>query len=117
MKFKLVIAMVKTQLTEQVVLAAKAAGGTGATIVPARGTGIHEARTFFGLTLETQTDMIVMLLAEGLVDPILEAIRAAGRFTDPGTGIAFVLDVEQAVGLSSQIEHFKQEQERGEMSE
>ena len=49
--------MIKTNVTDQIVTAAKSVGGTGATIIPARGTGIHEAKTFFGLTLEAQTDV------------------------------------------------------------
>jgi nitrogen regulatory protein PII len=106
MNLKLIIAMVKTKETDRLVEAAKAAGGTGATIIPARGTGIHEAKTFFGLTLEAQTDVILFLLEEGLVKPVLEAIHEACQFEEPGTGIAFVVDVERAVGLKSQIEHF-----------
>ncbi len=107
MNFKLIIAMVKTKETDKIVDAAKAAGGTGATIIPARGTGIHEAKTFFGLTLEAQTDVVLFLLEEGLVEPVMRAIYEAGRFKEPGTGIAFVVDVERAVGLESQIEHFR----------
>ena len=112
MNFKLIISMVKTQQTDRVVDAAKAAGGTGATIIPARGTGIHEAKTFFGLTLEAQTDMVILLLEERLVEPVLSAIYEAGRFKEPGTGIAFVLDVGQTIGLESQIEYFKHEAEK-----
>jgi nitrogen regulatory protein PII len=107
--------MVKTQQTERVVDSAKAAGATGATIIPARGTGIHEAKTFFGLTLEAQTDVILFLLEEKLVEPVLRAIYEAGRFKEPGTGIAFVLDVERAIGLESQIEHFRHEVAKGTM--
>ncbi len=113
MNFKLIIAMVKTKVTDQIVEAAKAAGGSGATIIPARGTGIHEAKTFFGLTLETQTDVVLFLLEEKVVEPVLKAIYEAGRLKEPGTGIAFVLDVERAVGLESQIEHFKRKTENG----
>ena len=109
MNYKLIIAMVKTNKTDQIVEAAKAAGGTGATIIPARGTGIHEAKTFFGLTLEAQTDVVLFLLDKRLVDPVLEAIYNAGQFKKAGTGIAFVLDVGRTVGLESQIEHFKKE--------
>ena len=72
MNFKLIIAMVKTTETDQIVDAAKASGGTGATIIPARGTGIHEAKTFFGLTLEAQTDVVLFLLEEKLVEPVLK---------------------------------------------
>ena len=101
--------MVKTTETDRIVDAAKASGGTGATIIPARGTGIHEAKTFFGLTLEAQTDVVLFLLEEKLVESVLSAIYEAGRFREPGTGIAFVVDVERAIGLESQIERFKEE--------
>jgi nitrogen regulatory protein PII len=109
MNFKLIISMVKTTVTDQIVEAAKAAGGTGATIIPARGTGIHEAKTFFGLTLEAQTDVVFFLVAENCVEPVLKAVYEEGRFEEPGTGIAFVIDVESAVGLESQIDHFRRE--------
>jgi len=107
MNFKLIIAMIKTDVTDQIVSAAKAAGGTGATIIPARGTGIHEAKTFFGLTLEVQTDVVLFLLEASLVAPVLDSIHQAGRLKEAGTGIAFVVDVEDAVGLESQLEHFR----------
>ncbi len=108
MNFKLIVAMVKTNMTDEIVTAAKAAGGTGATIIPARGTGIHEAKTFFGLTLEAQTDVVLFLLEASLVAPVLDSIRNAGRLVEAGTGIAFVIDVEHAIGLESQLEYFRQ---------
>jgi len=107
MNFKLIIAMIKTDVTDQIVTAAKAAGGTGATIIPARGTGIHEAKTFFGLTLEVQTDVVLFLLEASLVAAVLDSIYKAGRLKEAGTGIAFVIDVEHAAGLESQLEHFR----------
>ena len=108
MKFKLIVAMVKTNMTDEIVTAAKAAGGTGATIIPARGTGIHEAKTFFGLTLEAQTDVILFLLEASLVEPVLDSISKTGRLKEAGTGIALVFDVEHALGLESQLEYFRQ---------
>ncbi|ETR71059.1 MAG: nitrogen regulatory protein P-II [Candidatus Magnetoglobus multicellularis str. Araruama] len=109
MKFKIVFAPVKTQKTDAILDAAKAAGATGATIIPARGTGIREAKTFFGLTLEDQTDIVMFLLEEHIVKPVLAAIKTAGEFDKPGTGIAFVLSVEEVLGLESQMEKFKEE--------
>ena len=101
MRFKLILASVKADITDRIVDSAKEAGATGATIIPARGTGIHEAKTFFGLSLEAQTDIIMLLVEEHLVAKILEAVKKAGKFHKPGTGIAFVLPVEQIVGLES----------------
>ncbi len=109
MRFKVVLASVKTGITDTVIDAAKAAGATGASIIPARGTGIREAKTFFGLSLEAPTDIIMFLLEEHIVSTVLEAISKAGKFDKPGTGIAFVLPVESVVGLESQMERFKKE--------
>ncbi|MCP3892212.1 MAG: P-II family nitrogen regulator [Desulfobulbaceae bacterium] len=109
MKFKIILASVKTDIADNIVNAAKKAGATGATIIPARGTGIHEAKTFFGLSLEAQTDIIMFLLEEKRVERVLETIGKVGQFDKPGTGIAFVMPVDQVIGLESQIEKFKQE--------
>jgi len=109
MKFKVILASVKTDITDTIVDAAKEAGATGATIIPARGTGMREAKTFFGLSLEAPTDIILFLLEEHIVKPVLDTISEKGKFDKPGTGIAFVLPVESVVGLESQLEHFKEE--------
>lgn len=107
MRFKIILASVKSDITDKIVDAAKATGATGATIIHARGTGIREAKTFFGLSLEAQTDIIMFLLEESLVAQVLETIGRVGEFNKPGTGIAFVLPVDQVIGLESQIEKFK----------
>lgn len=109
MKFKVIFASVKTDITDTIVDAAKEAGATGATIIPARGTGMREAKTFFGLSLEAPTDIILFLLEEHIVRPVLDAISEKGQFDKPGTGIAFVLPVEAVAGLESQLERFKEE--------
>lgn len=103
MEFKVILASVKPDYTDRIVDAGKTAGATGATIIPARGTGIREAKSFFGLTLESQTDIVMFLLGSHLVSPVLEAIKKAGEFHKPGTGIAFVMPVDQVVGLESQL--------------
>ncbi len=107
MKFKLMMALVKPKLTDKVVDALKNAGATGATIIPARGTGIREAKSFFGLSIEDQTDIIVLLVEEHVVEDLLEVVHKACDFGKPGTGIAFVLPIEHAVGLESQMKRFK----------
>ena len=109
MRFKLVFSSVKADITDSIVDAAKEAGATGATIIPARGTGIREAKTFFGLSLEAQTDIILLLVEEHIVTKILNTIKKVGEFHKPGTGIAFVIPVEHVVGLESQMEKFKEE--------
>ena len=60
MHFKLIIALVEDKKTNDVLDAAREEGATGATVVSqARGEGVKKSTTFFGLTLETQRDMVI----------------------------------------------------------
>jgi nitrogen regulatory protein PII len=55
MHFKLIVVMVEDQKTEAVLEAAREAGATGATVLnQARGEGLKPAKTFFGLSIESQ---------------------------------------------------------------
>ena len=103
MAFKCIVAMVKPDLTDKVVESAKGAGARGATIIDASGTGAREAKTFFGLSLDIRTEVVLFLVSEDVVAPVLSTIHEAGRFNEPGTGIAFVLGVESAIGVESQM--------------
>ena len=105
MHFKLIVAFVEDNETQAVLEAARKAGATGSTVInQARGEGIEKSRTFFGLTLETQRDAILLLVEEHMSRSILETIAKAGNFDEkPGSGIAFQVDVEDAVGISHQV--------------
>ncbi len=105
MHFKLIIALVDDDKTTAVMKAARDAGATGATIIGnARGEGINPAKTFLGLSLESQRDVLLFLVERHLSRHILESISTTASFDNsPGTGIAFQLDVEDAVGVSHQI--------------
>ena len=107
MQFKIIMAFVKPSITDKVVDAMKLAGATGATIIAARGTGLHEAKSFFGLTIEDQTEIIVFLVEEHVVESLMIVIQEAGEFDKPNTGIAFVLPIEHVAGLESQMKKFK----------
>jgi nitrogen regulatory protein PII len=105
MHFKLILAFVEDSETSAVLEAARKAGATGSTVISqARGEGVEKSRTFFGLTLETQRDVILLLVEEHLSRGILETIAKAAGFDErPGTGIAFQVDVEDAVGVDHQV--------------
>lgn len=106
MHFKLIIAFVEDDKTDKVLETSREYGATGATVINnARGEGLEASKTFLGLTLETQRDVLLFLVEEHLSRAILEAISAAGEFdSSPGTGIAFQIDVEDAIGVMHQVE-------------
>jgi len=105
MHFKLIIAFLDDSKTDKVMDAARDAGATGATVVNnARGEGLEKRKTFFGLSLETQRDVVLFLVEEHLSRSILEKVCEVGEFDDsPGTGIAIQIDVEDAVGVQHQV--------------
>ncbi len=104
MHFKLILAFVEDTKTESIMKAAREAGATGCTVINnARGEGIEASKTFFGLTLATQRDVVLLLVEQHLSRHILEHIGKVGKFDEePGTGIAVVIDVEDAVGILHQ---------------
>jgi nitrogen regulatory protein PII len=105
MHFKLIIALVEGTSTEAVLEAARTAGATGSTVISqARGEGVQQRKTFFGLNLDIQRDVLLLLVEEHLSRCILETIAEVGEFEQrAGCGIAFQVDVEDAVGISHQI--------------
>ncbi len=105
MHFKLIIALTEDSITDKVVTAARNGGATGSTVISsARGEGLKVTKTFLGLNLDTQRDVILLLVEEHMSREILETIEAVGQFeANPGSGIAFSIDVEDAVGVSQQV--------------
>ena len=105
MHFKLIIIMVEDERTNAIIDAARSAGATGCTVLnQARGEGITPAKTFLGLTVDSQVEVILMLAEEHMSREIMERVAEAGEFDEtPGTGIAFQIDVEDAIGVRHQI--------------
>lgn len=110
MHFKLIIALVEDEKTDAIMKAAREQGATGCTILTnARGEGLEEKKTFFGLSLETARDVLLFLVEEHLSRKILEHIEQVGQFDEtPGSGIAFQLDVEDAVGIAHQAKQLSE---------
>jgi len=105
MHFKLIIIIVEDERTNDILDAARHAGATGCTVLnQARGEGISPARTFLGLSIDSQVDVIMLLAEKHMSREILEKVSKAGEFDEtPGTGIAFQIDVEDAIGVRHQI--------------
>ncbi|NLK52050.1 MAG: P-II family nitrogen regulator [Syntrophomonadaceae bacterium] len=96
----LIVTIVNKGDSEKVVEASRKAGAEGGTIMMGRGTGIHEQTKLFGITIEPQKDIVLTLVEREKTSQVLEEIVKATKLDKPGRGIAFVLGVEQVVGIS-----------------
>jgi nitrogen regulatory protein PII len=105
MRFKLILALVQENRVEAVLKEARRAGATGVTVLPsARGEGLVPKKTFLGLNLTVQRDIVLFIVEESLCKSILDSIAREGRFeSEPGSGLAIQIDIEDAIGLTSQM--------------
>ena len=106
MHFKLIVAFTDSEKTQTILEAARAQGATGSTVISqARGEGLEHNTTFLGLSVDTPTDVLLLLVEQHLARTILESIAKAGGFErDAEEGIAFQIDVEDVVGIAHQIQ-------------
>ncbi|MEG3620093.1 P-II family nitrogen regulator [Magnetovibrio sp. PR-2] len=113
MNLKMIMALVKDEITQTVIDAAREKGATGATIITsAQGEGLKKEKTFLGLDLAAQRDIVLFMVAAPKAREILEEIARAGKFDeDPGSGIACQIALEDAVGITSQLQTLKDEVE------
>ncbi len=105
MRFKMIIAFVEPDRTEELLTEAREAGASGATVISnARGEGRNPVRGVFGLEIAAQRDVLMLLVDQTCARKVLERLAEVGEFDEtPGTGIALQLDVEDALGVRHQM--------------
>lgn len=105
MQMKLIVGLIDVNRTSDVVSAAREGGATGSTVITGgRGEGIKPRKTFLGLDLTATCDVVLFLVAKQKARSILELIRDTANFDGvEGSGVAFQLDIEDVVGLGSQM--------------
>lgn len=84
---------------DEVVSAANEAGAKGATIINARGSGIHETTRIFNMEVETEKEIVLILAKQEIVKHIVTTIKEKINIDEPGKGIIFVQEVHQTLGI------------------
>ena len=102
---KLIVVIVSADQTDEIIETARKAGATGATVIQkVRGEGLNAAKTFLGLDFSAMKDAILLVAADPCAPEIMNSIQKVGRFDEnPGSGIAFQLSIEDAIGLGTQM--------------
>lgn len=97
--YKLIVTVVNKKTARKVVEASKKAGADGGTVIMGRGTGIWEIKTFFGIPIEPDKEIVLTLISGEKTDDVLKAVIIAGKIDKPGYGIAFVIDTKITAGI------------------
>ncbi len=97
--YEMIVCIVNSGFSDDVMSAAREYGAKGGTVLTARGTANQEAETFFGISIQPEKEVVLILVPAKIKDDILHAIYQKVGLATPGQGIAFTLPVENAVGL------------------
>lgn len=84
---------------EDVIDAATKAGAKGGTIINARGSGVHETSKVFSMEIEPEKEIVIILSETERTQAIVNSITEELKIDEPGKGIIYVQDVNQAYGI------------------
>lgn len=100
-EIKALFIIVNAGFAETAIEIARENGAGGATIINARGSG-HIHKSFMGITVDTEKEMVLTLVEKAKADRIVAAIKERAGFNSPINGICFMMPVDQMTGLNSQ---------------
>ena len=104
-KLSLLVSIVRKGWGSTVLDASVKAGARGGTVLYGRGAGINEQEKIFGMSIEPEKEIVLTIVPQSLADTVLNEIVRAAQLNETGRGIAFVLPVEQVVGVAHFMKH------------
>ena len=111
-KHEMIMCIVNSGFSETVMDAAREFGAKGGTVIRGRGTANVEAEKLYGIAIQPDKEIVLILVDTAIKNDILHAVYKAAGLNTPGQGIAFALPVEDVVGLSeTPITPFEKEAE------
>lgn len=100
-KYEVIICVVNSGFSENVMDAARELGARGGTVIRGRGTANAEAETLYGIAIQPEKELVMILVDSSIKDAILHALYKSVGLNTPGQGIAFSMPVEDVVGLNT----------------
>ncbi len=97
--YEVILAIVNEGYAEDVMDVAREHGARGGTILNARGVAREEAAAFFGISLNIEKEIIMIVVPKTIKDEILNAIYKEMGMAKKAQGIAFSLPVTDTAGL------------------
>jgi len=96
----LIVSIVNHGYSDELMNTARAAGATGGTVINARGQAHHGAVKFFGVSVQDEKELILILTSQEKKVEIMKAVCEAHGLNSEAQGIIFSLPVDEVIGLS-----------------
>ena len=98
-KHEMIMCIVNSGFSETVMDAAREFGAKGGTVIRGRGTANVEAEKLYGIAIQPDKEIVLILVDTAIKNDILHAVYKAAGLNTPGQGIAFAVPVEDVVGI------------------
>jgi len=99
-KYDLVISIVNSGYTDELMEAARSAGATGGTLLHARGIGYEEAEKFLGISIQAEKEIVTILSPRDKTQAIMQAICNQCGVKTKARGAVLSLPVSHVTGLA-----------------
>ena len=99
-KCDLIVAVLNQGYSEEFMSAARAAGAGGGTVISARGLTHERAVKFFGISVQDEKEIIIILSKREKMLPIMEAVSKSFGVAAKAQGIIFSLPAENITGIT-----------------
>lgn len=109
-KHEMIFCIVNQGFTDVVMDAARSVGARGGTILHAKGTANVEAEKMFGIVIQPEKEIVMILVEASVKEAVLHALYQQAGLKTAGQGIAFALPVDDVIGLVP-IDFQKKEEE------
>lgn len=96
---EVIFCIVNAGFSETAMEAAREYGAGGGTVLNARGTASSEAEKLFGITVQPEKEIVMIIVEKKLKDDILHALYQKVGLNTKGQGIAFSIPVDSVVGI------------------
>ena len=96
---ELIVCIVNEGFSDAVMEVARSVGAKGGTILHAHGAANKDAETFFGITIQPNKELLMILVPAELRPAMLDELYHKVGLNTPGQGIAFALPVDGVVGI------------------
>jgi nitrogen regulatory protein PII len=96
----LIIAVINHGYSEEFMTAAREAGASGGTVINARGLSHEGPVKFFGVSVQDEKEIVIILTNREKKVPIMEAVSKTCGLASRAEGLVFSLPVDSVLGLS-----------------
>ena len=98
---EVIFAIVNAGYAEEAMAIAREQGVRGGTILDARGVARDKEAAFFGITINPEKEILMMVVEKGIRDQVLNALYKEMGMAKKAQGIVFSLPVSDVAGLAA----------------